>query len=155
MQYKCDNEDSYYKKCLRVCKRYGLEYLFDCCTKFYVTEKGDIRLTFSTRRECVAMLLQAKRSLKADRCFKISVEIMCPRSELETKNKLKQLGRIRKQEGKIQSYDVVQQKIHGVFVLKLRIYIKGVGSRIFGAAQLQSEGAFDIPMDTANKNHEE
>ena len=83
MQYKCDNEDSYYKKCLRVCKRYGLEYLFDSCTKFYVTEKGDIRLTFSTRRECVAMLLQAKRSLKTDRCFKISVEIMCPRSELE------------------------------------------------------------------------
>ena len=77
--------------------------LFDNCEKFCVTQKGDIRLTFATRGECILMLLQAKRILQNKeykRGAKISVEIMCPRTELKKKMRLKYLGRRGKEQGK-------------------------------------------------------
>ena len=132
-------ESSYYKTCIKVLKNHNLISLFDNCEKFYVTQKGDIRLTFPTRRECIHMLLQAKRILQHDyrRGVKISVEIMCPRAELKKKMRLKSLGRRGKEQGKIHSYDVVQTKEQGNFVLKLRIYKRGVGYRVLNEAEIE------------------
>ena len=132
-------ESSYYKTCIKVLKNHNLISLFDNCEKFYVTQKGDIRLTFATRRECIHMLLQAKRILQHDyrRGVKISVEIMCPRAELKKKMRLKSLGRRAKEQGKIHSYDVVQTKEQGNFVLKLRIYKRGVGYRVLNEAEIE------------------
>ena len=159
--YKCD-EDSYYKKCLKTVKNCGLISLFENCDKFFVTQRGDIRLTYPTRRECVLMLLQAKRILQSNcserrKDLKVNVEIMCPRSELATKIKLKQLGRVYKQEGKIQSYDVIQQKIQGVYILRLRVFIRGFGSRVYDASKLIREGENDLAIDILNirQNNEE
>ena len=110
--YNFKHEESYYKTCIQVLKYYNLMSLFDRCEKFYVTQKGDIRLTFATRRECIFMLLQAKRTLQKEYKWgsKISVEIMCPRAELKKKMRLKYLGRQGKEQGKIHSYDVIQKK---------------------------------------------
>ena len=154
--YKCE-EDSYYKKCLKTVRNCGLISLFENCENFFVTQRGDIRLTYPTRRECVLMLLQAKRILQSRRDLKVNVEIMCPRSELATKMKLKQLGRVYKQEGKIQSYDVIQQKILGVYTLRLRVFIRGFGSRVYDASKLIREGENDLEIDILNirQNNEE
>ena len=163
MGYKSEG-DSYYKKCVETLKTCGLISIFESCDKFYVTSKGDIRLTYPTRRECVYMLLQAKRILQ-NKCSEIrrdvkaSVEIMCPRSEIASKMKIKQLGRMYKKAGKIQSYDVVQQKIQGVYVLKLRIFVRGFGCRFYDASKLLGEGTnnFDLEIDILNsrQNNEE
>ena len=138
--YNFKHEESYYKTCIQVLKYYNLMSLFDRCEKFYVTQKGDIRLTFATRRECIFMLLQAKRTLQKEYKWgsKISVEIMCPRAELKKKMRLKYLGRQGKEQGKIHSYDVIQKKVQGFFVLKLRIYKRGVGYRVLNEDEIQT-----------------
>ena len=161
MGYKSE-EKSYYKRCVETLESCGLSSLFLSCDKFYVTTKGDIRLTYPTRGECVLMLLQGKRSLQRKcseirRDIKASIEIMCPKSELETKLKLKKLGRMYKKDGKIQSYDVVQQKIQGVYVLKLRVFVRGFGSRAYEASKLFREGTNNMEIDILNfrQNNEE
>ena len=72
---------------------------------------------------------------------------MCPRSEIASKMKIKQLGRMYKKAGKIQSYDVVQQKIQGVYVLKLRIFVRGFGCRFYDASKLLGEGTNNFHLE--------
>ena len=62
---------------------------------------------------------------------------MCPRTELKKKMRLKYLGRRGKEQGKIHSYDVIQRKEGGFFVLKLRIYKRGVGFLILDEGEIE------------------
>ena len=65
----------------------------DKCVNFYVTSTGSLRLTYSSSREAVMYLLEAKRKLNHEHYRHVHVQIMCSPEKVETMKDLLAAGR--------------------------------------------------------------
>ena len=97
-------------------ERNGLEFAWDHCKEYYITNSGNVRLTFESRPECVNIFIDMKKTL-ARRNSRLALDRLVPPRMQDAKLRLLRKGRQMKMNNIIANYDIVEKD--GSPVLKI------------------------------------
>ena len=93
-----------------------LAFLLEECDTYFVTSRGDVRLTFSGTTEAAEMFGMAKRALAHHQVRGARVSILVPPSEVPKKLLLLRLGKDLKRAGECDNFEIVTRR--GVVLLR-------------------------------------
>ena len=130
-----DQNLSYYSKIFKNLKECSLERLMLECEKFFVLENGNVRFTYSTRREAICWLIEARSTAQQLKYRwtqlgrpNIQIEMMVPPDSVGLKYKIQNYGRRLKLQRVVQSYQAVETRESGEWKIQLRLYLRGYGT---------------------------
>ena len=116
-----DKSSSAVKRCLNNLKQANLKFMFDSCEKFFIDKNNNIRLTYSSRRQAIQMLLEAKRVLRNLSPCQVNIECLIPPDKIDMMIKLKKRAMDMKKEGLFENFNIFETKWMGEWVMKLRV----------------------------------
>ena len=90
-------------------RQVGLAYLMDDCDTSYVTNHGDIRVTFHNPPMALEKLQQARRTLARNQVRHIRLETCVPPQFVAKKRDLRLMGSQMKANGMCENYDIVMK----------------------------------------------
>lgn len=121
-------------------QRCDLQFLLDNAENFFVSDKNIIiKLTFPTRRCAIINLLKAKRVVQNLAGCPVSLDAMVPPSELNKKRDLIQKSRELKHERLCTSYNIFETNKAGQWSMLVRVFKRGIGSKVFKTVELARE----------------